>query len=320
MITRKRYASRGLRAERRFARAVETHANHSLRRGNVNSIDTNGESVDDPRSISNDRRIATGFERIADLTVTAARSDIKVVLEDGHFASRKRHASYENRRHARAIATSTREAIIATHTTMRMIRLGTDFTTIGDRGVAIEIIREARGNDALRGHTAHHRIRSHTRQTTPSAIVDIRCRIHFTTRFGIHVAIEFRGYAIGELASARDTSRDRIGSFARIATRSAMVETGRRIGFTTIVIKIIAILPLVVAARNGARARYASDIRVDDRNAGFIANTAMVQTGGRIRFANRVRIPVAFGKTRRTTTAPLSALSALSTLSASASR
>jgi hypothetical protein len=143
-------------------------------------------------------------------------------------------------------------------------------------------------------------------------MVDVRRRIHFASRRWIFVAIQVRHEALSNLANARNARRYRIGRFTRLAAFSTMIETRRRIRLATVVVKVVAILHAVVAARNGTGPRDTSDVSIKHGRTGFVTDAAMIQTRCRVRFANRVRVTIAFGKASRTA-APRSTRSTRST-------
>lgn len=140
-------------------------------------------------------------------------------------------------------------------------------------------------------------------------MVDVGRGIHFAAGFGVLVAIEFSHDTLGQLTRAGYACGNGIGSLTRITAHTAMVETGVRIGFATILIKIIAILKSIGAARYGTHSLNAAEFGIDYRRADFIAGAAMVIARIDIGFADGLGIAVAFGKTRGTSAAlPTAAL------------
>ncbi len=177
-----------------------------------------------------------------------------------------------------------------------------DFAAVGVDRIAIVEIRIASNECAARIRAFAHGIRTRARHSTAATMIHARRWIHFAARLGILVAIEFPRDALGELTRSRNARRYRIGRFTRIATRTAMLETRRRIRLASIFVKIVTIPATIVAARNGTCSSNATNVGVNRRCTFIVAYAAMRQTRCRVGFTYGVRIAIAFNKPRRTAT------------------
>lgn len=225
-----------------------------------------------------------------------ARRNEQIILEDEEFPGRCRRFADDLGENARIGATCAPLAIITAHSAVVWIVEENSFATILDFNVAIAKSWGAGYDGALRIRTTHIRIRRRTSHSTSATIVYVARGIRFASGLCVHIAIEFAHDAAGNLASSCNTSGNGIRSFARIAAHPAMIGVCIRIGFTTILVEIIAISPIGSATRDAAHPRDTTDGRIDGRGADVATHPAMIAAGRCIRFANCFRIPIAFEK------------------------